>query len=164
MRLRHGQLKRRLNRLTDDELSNLTTMIDKRGVRAMRVMTEMLLALKTSNDAHHQDVSAVLMYRMVELTLDLGIAPDSPVALSLLAMRCLSKKDDIDTAWRLVKIAKSLVERPGVQQTKLKTMEHSIYVAHWREPLSRLVDLAISIHTGGMQSGNLWSAAVVRDK
>ena len=150
--------KRKLAAMSDENILALPLMTDERKAVAVHVLCEMLI---TADNEKPILLIAMATLRSIELTLEYGLAPYSALAFTMIGVMFASSSfAGIKLGCRLSRLATSILQVLGDNETAGRVMVYQIALGHWAEPLSGCTDKCIHGHQLGMRSGDLQSAYV----
>jgi predicted ATPase len=103
------KLKRRLNRLSDQDILSLPLMHDSNAQVAMQVLTFMMLYAMMDEPA----LSAIIIVRRVQITLQYGLGNMAPIAFSNVAMMMATYMKDVPGGLRLASLSLEMQKQYG---------------------------------------------------
>lgn len=145
-------IRERLNRLKIEDLLELPPMVNREVKAVMEVLTSLLSSTYYTNTS----LLAVMMCLLVNLSMEHGNGPDSPLAYATLGSIFCSALAEYRDGYRLGKLAFDLVERHGPLAAKAEVCNIvGCMVAPWSHHLDLSVDLCRIGLRAAQESGNI---------
>lgn len=141
--------------MSDKDILALPLMSNERKATAVHVLCEMLI---TADNKKPILLVAMAALRSIELTLEYGLAPYSALAFTMIGVMFASSYSGIKLGCRLSRLATSVLQALGDNETAGRVMVYQCVLEHWTEPLGSCADRCIQSHQLGMRTGDLKSA------
>jgi predicted ATPase/signal transduction histidine kinase len=120
--------------------------------------TMALLSTLISSFFTDDDIMFTHLAKMVELTLQHGVTPDSPYGLAWFGVFIASHYDAFSDGYAFGVLALALVDRHGFESTRIGTLVALDQVAVWTQPLEVALDYVHQASTRGSLSGDIGMA------
>jgi PAS domain S-box-containing protein len=137
------------------------------GARAMedadeRTRLRLLAGIAAATWFIAPDLFTLVSGRALELTIQRGLAPDSPFAFSAYAVT-LAMQGEYEPAYRFGRLAVTLAERASDKAQECRTlMVLGGHLSPWRAPLEDSIPLLRRSYARGLEAGDLEYAAYAR--
>ncbi|MDY6824854.1 MAG: ATP-binding sensor histidine kinase [Thermodesulfobacteriota bacterium] len=136
---------------TDDDILCLPFMTDPYQLATFRVLTSASMALYS---AGHTSEIALIVLRMIRLSIEKGTAPQSAFWFSCYAMT-LYTMNQMEAAFRFADIALALKKKfPLHREIRTDVIVYAT-ILHWKRPLREVVSALRDIYSQGMEAGDI---------
>lgn len=130
-------------------------MVNQHKIAAVQVLCEMKVVV---DNLGMYNLTSHVISRVIDLTLQYGLAPYSALGFALASHIYVSENNDIDSGFRFARIAASLVDVLHAPRLQSRVLLYSGFAFHWRRPLSNTLDYWIDAYQKGMRAGDLNAA------
>ncbi|KPA10643.1 multi-sensor signal transduction multi-kinase [Candidatus Magnetomorum sp. HK-1] len=154
-----GLLRTQLNvgRRNVETLPELSPMTEPYKLAAMRIMSSVAATVYFA----YPPLYPILVFKQVNLSLRYGNAFVSPFVYATYGSIICGVVGDIETGYRLGKMALSLLEQINAREMKSKTyFVVNCLINHWKEHLKDTLPAFQQAYTAGMEVGDLEFAAL----
>ena len=142
--------------LAIEELVNLPTMVDPSQLAMMGIITKLLPIAYTSRPL----LFALVLLNQVRLSIKWGNCAQGTTAYVAYAIALWNLFGDIDSAYRLGRVALALSEKFGVRAIQpFITYVATAFTQHWKRPLRDTLAPLLKAYAVGLEVGDLEHAA-----
>jgi len=138
--------KRALRTKSDEYLTSLPEMTDKRVMKIMEILKILASAVYSLGS----DYVPIVTFKMIRLTLKYGRTDSSSFAISGYGLLMNAILKDVEGAYRFGQLGVSLSSKATVPQTSLLVYG---YIAHWRDNIGLTLDPLLNGFMEGLKYG-----------
>jgi len=140
--------KEMLDGMSDDDLINYELMTDSNKIMAMKFLAKLSEPLYISRPSDQP----IVVFKMVQLSLEHGMSPISPLAFVTYGS-FLASMGDIREGYRYARIAKALLNKVSSRQAAGETIAYSAQLLAYAEPMQSALEFHIEGGKAAMSSG-----------
>ena len=148
------------------DILEMDLMTDEKKSAAVKILSRIGTPVIRTLSGDHQPMKDFIMLRMVELTMEYGISPESALAFSTYGVYLVMSHtpENIDKAQRYASLSYSLLELPDMNKSRARVWVNNILITQWRKSLSSLTDSLLKAYMFAFKGGDLMAGLQVRQR
>ncbi|KAL7482315.1 hypothetical protein ACHAW6_007990 [Cyclotella cf. meneghiniana] len=151
------QTEKHLSTFSDDDLINHKRMTDTTHTMAMKCLSKLQLTMFQVSP----DLQPIVTLMMVDLTIEHGMSPMSPVGFAYLAS-LLGQLGELKSARRFAKLAKALLDAIGSDEILGDVILTTSSVLSYCEPMQIVNEYRSQGQEAALAAGDIYSACMLR--